>query len=86
MLLSIQSTPVIADILGTATWCPYERESVIARSEEKKGKCICWIYGRRKYLDRVDELIQGDETAKLVYEEKYATKKAKAMACSGSRL
>ena len=30
----------------------------------------CWIYSRKKYLDRQGELIQGDETAKLAYEEK----------------
>ena len=49
--------------------------SVLARvrnsgMREKNRKCICWIYGRRKCLDRLDELIQGDETAKLAYEEK----------------
>ena len=54
--------------------------SVLARVHksgvrEKNRKFICWIYGRRKYLDRLDELIQGDETAKLAYEEKNATRK-----------
>ena len=44
--------------------------SVLAGCEKKNRKCICWIYGGRKYLDRLDELIQGDETAKLAYEEK----------------
>ena len=58
----LQSTPVIADTLGTRIW------SVIAGCD-KKIECICWIYGRRKYLGRLDELIQGDETAKLAYEE-----------------
>ena len=66
--------------------------SVLARvrdsgvREKKNRKCICWIYGRRKYLDRLDELIQGDETAKLVDEEKNAISKVKAMASNGSRL
>ena len=41
---------------------------------------------RGEYSDRLDELIQGDETAKLVYEEKNATRKAKATASNGSRL
>ena len=39
-----------------------------------------------KYLDRLDELIQGDETAKLAYKEKNASTKSKAMASNGSRL
>ena len=47
---------------------------------EKNRKCIFWIYGRRKYLDRPDELIQGGETTKLARKEKNATTKAKAMA------
>ena len=45
--------------------------------EKKTRKCICWIYGRRKYLDRLDELIQGDDTAKLAYEERNATRTRK---------
>ena len=67
----LQSTPVS---------CGHSRDrdlvSVLARvrnsgvRDKKKRKCICWIYGRRKCLDRLDELIQGDETAKLAYEEK----------------
>ena len=79
--------------------------SVLARvrnsgvQEKKNRKCICWIYGRRKYLDRQDELIQGDETAKLAHEEKkrgfhlmanrkriVTTGKTKAMASNGIRL
>ena len=73
----------------TFRYCGHSRDrdlvSVLARVRnsgvrEKNRKCICWIYGRRKYLDRLDELIQGDETAKLAYEEKNATRNAKAMA------
>ena len=47
-----------------------ERVCIIAGCENRK--CICWVYGyrRRKYADRQDELTQGDETAKLAYEEK----------------
>ena len=57
--------------------------SVLARVrnsgvQEKYRKCICWIYGKRKYSDRLDELIQGDEAAKLAYEETNVTRKAKA--------
>ena len=63
--------------------------SVLARVRnsgvrEKNRKCICWIYGRRKYFDRLDELVQGDETAKLAYKEKNVTRKAKAMPSNGN--
>ena len=47
----------------------------MAGCEKKNRKCISWIFGRRKCLDRLDELIQGDETAKLAYKEKNATRK-----------
>ena len=77
-------------------YCGHSRDrdlvSILARvrnsgvREKKNRKCIGWIYGRRKYLDRLVELIQGDETAKLAYEEKHATRKARAMASNGSRL
>ena len=53
---------------------------------KKNRKCIDWIYGKREYLDRLDKLIQDNETAKLAYEEKNATRKAKAMESNGSRL
>ena len=60
-----------------------------------------WIYGRRKYLGRLNELIQADVTAKMAYKEKEegisfdhatrkrivnATRKTKAMASNKSRL
>ena len=35
---AIESTPVIADILGTAIWCPYKREYVIAGCQKKNWK------------------------------------------------
>ena len=64
---------------------------------EKNRRCTCWVYGRGKYADRQDKLTQGDETAKLAYEEKKrgfhfmatrkrivnSTRKTKAMASNG---
>ena len=70
---SPQSTPVISDTLGTAIWCPYERESVIAGCGKKNRKCICWIYSRRKYLDRLDELSLFQATRQRSWHTKQKT-------------
>ena len=79
----------IGDTLITTIWRPYQQDSVIVECKKKSRKCIYPIYGRdriEKYLKRLDQLIQHDETANPAYEKKKKKQKAKAMANKRRRL